>query len=336
MIRGWLPSLCIVGASIVGEAAAAQPKSSQEFVFEAPVSSAQASRKSTFTYKKVGNLEIQADVYRPADDRPRPVVVNIHGGALMGGTREAVGFWAEKLVGKGYVLVSIDYRLAPETKLAELITDVEDAFRWIRERGPELFHADPERLAVMGASAGGYLSLVCGYRITPRPKALVALYGYGDILGDWYTQPSQHERHNRVKVSRDEAYRQASGPPVSDSSQRSRKDFNFYNFCRQNGVWPKEVSGWDPKTQAEKFVPYMPIKNVTAAYPPTLLIHGTADTDVPYYESAQMDVELTKHHVEHKLMTIQGAEHGLGADPRTIEEIQQAVVAFIQEHVPSR
>ena len=47
------------------------------------------------------------------------------------GSRAEVGIWAETLVGSGYIVVSIDYRLAPETKLAELVSDVEDAFRWI-------------------------------------------------------------------------------------------------------------------------------------------------------------------------------------------------------------
>src|SRR5262249_24564757 len=205
----------------------------------------------TYTYKKVGNLEIQADVYRPADDRVRPVVVYIHGGALMMGSREAVGVWAEKLVGRGYILVSIDYRLAPETKLPELIKDVEDAFAWIRERGPALFHADPQRLAVLGGSAGGYLTLVAGYRIKPRPKALVPLYGYGDIIGSWYSEPSPHARHQQPKLSREEAYRQVAGPPVSDPRKRPSKEFGFYQYCRQHGIWPQEVSGgWDPKSQA--------------------------------------------------------------------------------------
>ena len=43
-----------------------------------------------------------------------------------------------------HILVSIDYRLAPETQLPEVIADVEDAFRWIRKEGPKLFGADPE------------------------------------------------------------------------------------------------------------------------------------------------------------------------------------------------
>ena len=43
-----------------------------------------------------------------------------------------------------------------------------------------------------------------------------------------------------------------------------------------------KVSGFDPHTEPEKSYPFMAVKNVTENYPPTLMIHGTADTDVPY------------------------------------------------------
>ena len=86
---------------------------------------------------------------------------------------------------------------------------------------------------------------------------------------------------------------------------------HFYQFCRQQGLWPKAVSGWDPHTEADKFTPYMPVKNVTSEFPPTLLIHGDKDTDVPYEQSVLMAAEFQKHKVEHQLLTIKGGEHGL-------------------------
>jgi acetyl esterase/lipase len=239
-------------------------------------------------------------------------------------------------VARGYAVVSIDYRLAPETKLPELIGDVEDAFRWVRERGPALFHVDPDRLAVIGGSAGGYLTLVSGYRIMPRPKALVANFGYGDLVGPWLSEPSPHPRHNQKKLTREEASEYFLGPAVANASER-KGNSQFYAYCRQQGIWPQEISGWDPRTQLERFVPYLPLKNVTSEYPPTLLIHGTADTDVPYEQSRLMEAELAKHHVEHKLITIPGGEHGFGGgDPRLISEANQAALQFIEQHVPVR
>ena len=50
----------------------------------------------------------------------------------------------------------------------------------------------------------------------------------------------------------------------------------------------------DPQAEAEKFTPYMPVRNVTSEYPPTILIHGTHDTDVPYQQSLLLAEQLTR------------------------------------------
>ena len=96
---------------------------------------------------------------------------------------------AEKYLNAGYTIISIDYRLAPHTKLQQIIEDLEDAYRWVRADGPKLFRIDPNRIAVVGHSAGGYLALMAGFVLKPRPKALVSFYGYGDIAGEWYRRP---------------------------------------------------------------------------------------------------------------------------------------------------
>src|SRR4051812_34951216 len=88
---------------------------------------------STHTYKKVGDLEIKADVYRLDNNAILPVVVWIHGGALIMGSRESFkpSGIHERLLNLGMAVVSIDYRLAPETKLPAIIEDLEDAFKWV-------------------------------------------------------------------------------------------------------------------------------------------------------------------------------------------------------------
>lgn len=289
----------------------------------------------TFVYKTVGDLEIKADVHRADDDLKRRVVVWIHGGALINGHRAGISQRVKTmLLDAGYVLVSIDYRLAPESKLPEIIEDLEDAMAWVRNKGPELFHVDTSQIAVMGGSAGGYLTLMTGYRVEPRPAVLVAFWGYGDLVGDWYSQPSPHPRHQGVKLTREEAFQQVSGPPVSDSRERDGNGGAFYQFCRQHGIWPREVSTWDPHTETENFVPYMPVRNVSKDYPPTLLIHGTKDTDVPYDQSVMMAKQFKEHGVEHQLISIEGGEHGLGGgDPKQIDAAYKAALKFVNRHM---
>jgi acetyl esterase/lipase len=292
-------------------------------------------RLETYTYKTAGDLAIKADVYRSNRNVTQPVVVWIHGGALIMGSRSDVsGRVKQFALDRGYVLISIDYRLAPETQLPEIIQDVEDAFDWVRRDGPKLFNIDPARMAVIGGSAGGYLTLTSGFRVKPRPTVLLSLWGYGDLIGNWYSTPSPHPRHHQSKLTRDEAYRQVSGPPISDARDRKGDGGAFYQYCRQTGTWPLAVSGWDPHNEPERFYPYMPVKNVTADYPPTALIHGTNDTDVPYEQSTMMVEQFQQHGVPQKEMSVLGGEHGLGGgDPKLIDTVYEKAFAFVDQHL---
>jgi acetyl esterase/lipase len=290
--------------------------------------------EKTFTYKTVGDSQVQADLWRADDDVMRPLVFWIHGGALISGGRRSVDRRVKNaFLDAGYAIVSIDYRLAPETKLPDIIQDVEDAYTWAHDKGPELLHADTSRIAVMGGSAGGYLTLTTGFRAKPRPAVLVSFWGYGDLIADWYTKPSEFYRQQPL-VSEADALAGFGDKPVSDGSVNAKQRGKFYLYCRQNGLWTKLVTGFDPKTQADRILPYEPARNVTSEYPPTMLIHGTVDTDVPYEQSVQMAEEFQKHGVEHELITVPGAGHGLsGGNHQLIVDAYAKILPFVEKHV---
>jgi acetyl esterase/lipase len=287
--------------------------------------------KQTFTYKTVGSCAIKADVYRPGNaDDPSPVVVWIHGGALIVGDRNGIiGPFRDGLLKAGITVVSIDYRLAPETKLPAILSDVRDAFTWVREEGPKRFNIDPSRLAVAGGSAGGYLTLTTGYLIKPRPRVLVSFWGYGDITGPWYSKPDEFYRKQPL-VSKEEAEAAIGKTAISEGSGKNNRG-KFYLYCRQQGLWPKEVAGLDPETNPKAFDPFCPIRNIDGLYPPTLLIHGTKDTDVPYELSESMAGALNDRRVVAELITIPDAGHGLsGAKPELVAQVYDRVVDFVR------
>lgn len=286
----------------------------------------------TYVYKRTPVCAIHLDVHRP-DESNGHVIVWIHGGALINGSRQVKTGRVRHYLDAGYTVFSIDYRLAPETKLPTIIEDVCDALAWIRTEGATVADVGPARMGIVGHSAGGYLSLITGTFDAP-PNAIVAFYGYGDILGDWYAEPSDFYRTSESLVAEEDAWAVVRNGPVSNGSERSAAT-PFYLYCRQHGTWLDHVGGVNPKHDRDFFVRFCPEFNVSSDYPPTLMLHGTDDTDVPYEQSAQMAATLEKHGRKHELITILEGGHGFEGkekDPQVIAAWPR-VIDFLKEHV---
>jgi acetyl esterase/lipase len=291
--------------------------------------------KQTYTYKIASGCNLQADVYRPPGQEVWPAVLWLHGGALIFGDRQRLApDQLARYLEAGYTVVAVDYRLAPEAKLEAIIADLQDAYHWLQQQGPALFQIDPGRIAVIGHSAGGYLTLMAGFRVNPPPAALVSFYGYGDITGSWYSRPDPFYCQQPA-ISQEQAYQAVGGPVLTGTSlesSRVEERYRFYLYCRQQGLWPQEVAGHDPAEENDWFDPFCPIRNITPAYPPTLLIHGDQDTDVPFEQSVLMSRELERHRVQHELLTLPGQGHGFdhaGLQNPLVSRLFDRIVAFL-------
>ncbi|MEH7013783.1 alpha/beta hydrolase [Neobacillus niacini] len=287
--------------------------------------------KKTVIYKEDENFSIKGDFYGTNQENA-PVVVYIHGGGLIWGTREEISEEMIKLyTNNGFSLFSIDYRLAPATKLPEILKDIEDAILWIQLEGPKQFSLDPEKIAVVGSSAGGFLALTTG-TFTHKPRAIVSFYGYGDLVGSWATSPSKYYCQKDI-VSKDLAYKLITDRIITEASVEER--FLFYVYARQNGVWIEEITGVNLLNNIETFYQFCPNRNVTKEFPPTLLLHGTKDTDVPYEQSVFMRAAIIKQSVESRLITIPNGEHVFdknSQDPIVQNALKQ-VVDFLKNHL---
>jgi acetyl esterase/lipase len=287
----------------------------------------------TFVYKNAGGCAIKADAFGISAAARKPVAVWIHGGALILGSRtlSPQSRVVRTLLDAGFTVVSIDYRLAPEAKLPGIIEDVQDAFRWIGANASTL-RIEPDRMAVCGGSAGGYLTLMTGFCVNPRPKALVSYWGYGDIVGPWYSRPDPFYL-KQPRVSREEALAAVGSTPVSEPPPNNARG-RFYLYCRQQGIWPKEVAGHDPDKEDAWFERYCPLRNVTRQYPPTMLVHGTADTDVPYGQSQMMATRLGEAGVPHEFVTVPEGGHGIGnIATEEQDRIYREAAAFLKARV---
>jgi acetyl esterase/lipase len=264
--------------------------------------------RKTFVYKTVGNIPIKADLLQISNDSLlKPAIIWIHGGGLIFGSRADLPDEQVKLyLTAGYSLVSIDYRLSPETKLDGIVNDITDAIKWVRLNGADLLRIDSTKIFVIGHSGGAYLALMSGYFLENPPNAIVSFYGYGDIQSDWYNKPDSFSR-TKTLIRKEEAKKLIYDSVITSASFDDR--FNLYLFSRQNGLWPSLVSGHSLIKERTWFDIYCPIKNIKANYPPVLLIHGDKDTDVPFEQSVLMDKELQSKKIKHKFIRVENHGH---------------------------
>lgn len=127
----------------------------------------------------------------------RPLHIEIHGGAFIGGSPEGMAHFDEKVAREtGAVVVSITYRFAPENTFPAAIDDVDDTVRWIKKHAADRWGADPTLLTMSGTSAGGNLCLASGQQPDCHglsPTATKAFIGF-DSAVDLRRSPNDKPR----------------------------------------------------------------------------------------------------------------------------------------------
>lgn len=290
---------------------------------------------TTYIYKVVDRCELCLDVYTTPERTSRPGIIWLHGGGLIMGSRQSLpAEQARRYIEAGFNVIASDYRLAPEVKIPVILEDIIDAYRWIRSQG-ERIGVEPTRIALLGHSAGGYLAVSGGAYLIPKPRAIVSFYGYGDISGKWASEPNQHYCQQGM-ISPETAYQNIGEKVVSHSSGQER--LAFYLYCRQQGTWGREIVGRDYDDLELLSSRYCPIRAISSDYPPTFLLHGDQDTDVPVTESLSLIEALSKSGVPHDQMILQGYEHGFdvagnGIRNPPVAQAFDAVIQFLKRYV---
>ncbi len=122
-------------------------------VLAATAGAAESKVQRGLPYAEPGSELQTLDVYAPAEGESLPVAVWIHGGGWHSGDKSEVDNKPQALLDKGFVLVSVNYRLFPTVTIKQIAEDVAKAIRWISDHIAE-YGGDPRRLVVMGHSAG--------------------------------------------------------------------------------------------------------------------------------------------------------------------------------------
>ncbi len=144
-------------------------------------------------YAEPKNERQMLDVYAPTRGKKLPVVIWIHGGGWRAGDKSEVHKKPQAFADKGFLFVSINYRLLPKATIKQMAQDVAKAIRWVHDHARD-YNGDPDTMVVMGHSAGAQLAaLVCTDERYLKAEGLSfsVLKGCVPVDGDTYDVPLQ-------------------------------------------------------------------------------------------------------------------------------------------------
>jgi acetyl esterase/lipase len=261
-------------------------------------------RTANVEYAKVGEKKLLLDLYIPEKaEGPLPVVVGIFGGAWLGGSKEQAQ--GVRLSGRGYAVVTPNYRLSGEAVFPAQIEDCKAAVRWVRANAKK-YNLDPDRIGAIGHSAGGHLASLLG------TSAGVKDFEKGD---------------NQDLSSKVQAVCAMSGPTDFLQMDAHAPKGAFVKHDPANSPESKLIGGEIQKNK-EKVAKANPITYVSKDSPPFLLIHGEADNVVPAHQSELLNDALKKAGVDVTIHLVKGAGHGVGG-----KEVNDMIDAFFDKHL---
>lgn len=255
--------------------------------------------ETDITYRSVAGEELRLDFFPAPSNaaKPAPLVIFIHGGAWMAGSRKMGTRWCNRLVDEGFAAATISYRLAPKHRWPSMLEDTQAAVRYMRANASR-FGIDPNRIAAMGESAGGHLALLAGMvesngsnrdnpRYSSRVQAVLNVFGPTDMSRDFPgTQLGEMVALNVI------------GKPYA-----------------QAGPLVKEFS---------------PLSNITRNAPPTTTIHGDSDKTVPVSQARYLHEALGNVGVDHELHIVPGMNHFVDFNNASHKAVVDKAIAFIK------
>ena len=249
-------------------------------------------------YTKVKDWEGRADLYiSPNASKPTPILINIHGGGWRSGVKETQGGF-NSFFKAGFAVANMEYRLSGQATAPAAVEDTRCMLIYLIQNAKAL-NIDPNKIIIMGGSAGGHLALMGGLLANDhrfdtncpgvenvKVAAIIDKYGIADVW-DWTFGPEHKSSSPKLWL----------GDKVNDE-----------NFI-------KSVS---------------PISYLTKNSPPIFIVHGDADPTVPYQQSVDLYKKLQDLGVKSQFMTVEGGLHGK-FDKEKNNEINVAILQFIAE-----
>ncbi len=254
-------------------------------------------------YGTGGDTSLKLDLYLPKKLKGTPpVLIFVHGGGWSKGGRNDYRYYCIKFAERGYIVATISYRLRDVALFPAAIEDTKCAVRWVRANA-ESFGGDPNRIAIVGGSAGGHLAMMTGYSaddkefegsggnadVSSRVQAVVNLYGPVDVT------KSYARTHKTITRYLGKSYEEAP---------------ELYKRCS-------------------------PLTFVTADDSPTLIFHGSIDDLVPIEQAEILDKALEEAGVEHEYYPLEGWPHTMDAAQVVNDYCFTKMLAFFEKQFGS-
>jgi acetyl esterase/lipase len=226
--------------------------------------------RQNLQYATHDGVALIGDYYVPKAAGKYPVVVAVHGGGWAAGARAGYRFWGPYLAERGIALYAIDYRLTKpgQPSYPHSVQDVRAAVQFVKSKAADL-KADPDRVALMGDSAGAHLAALTALAydsapfasaypgdpyasVSAKAKAVVGAYGVYDMVQQW--------THDQVSRPRDNIVENFLGKPPMDDRKVYFESSPMSYATRANNqtsfflTWGTADDIADPATQSEAFM----------------------------------------------------------------------------------
>jgi acetyl esterase/lipase len=291
---------------------------------------AELERDVVYAINEQTGWQLQADILRPpADVEPTGLaMIYVHGGAWRLGRRNIDKFpYFRKLAAQGHLVMDIDYTLAPQGTMREMVLDVKRAVSWLKAHAAE-YQIDPQRIVLAGQSAGGHLSLLVAYTanhpelhppelgddVDSAVRGVISFYGPTDLL----------DLHDDVET-RFGSYLENRLPQMTLRLLKWRGHPMAGLF---DGM--ASVVGAHPADDPEPYALLSPLTYACADCPPTLLVHGDHDFLVNGRGSEDLYRRLSEAGAPVVFLSFPGCDHSFDSVLPRLSPASQAAAYHIE------
>lgn len=266
-------------------------------------------KTTTVQYGSIGQIPLEGTFIKAEQNRKEKTIIYIHGGGLVYGSRDDLpDVYIQKLVNAGYDFFSIDYPLAPESKLDDIVNSIQKALQWLNAHASSILELSTTDYILFGRSSGAYLSLLMNKQaLFKRPLAIICLYGYYSLMDGRLKGPNRYYA-KFPKMKYNDLLKLLEDKPIVNGPLEKR--YSIYLYYRQTGKWVYQLI-----KEQESLSTYSLTEEDLKELPPTFLSASTDDQDVPYHFTETLAQSIPKN----ELFTVNGLEHDFDRHVNLVE-----------------